>query len=136
MHGMDWHGGSAEACVQDRACSGAVRALHDLLDGDAGTEASRQSAESTLFELEGPGRAQLAAAPNAGQTPGPQRKILLCEDQEHTSPNACSHKDSDLLHGFTRRIILILEQFVGAKSVAVVRAFDNEVRILEHPHQC
>eukprot|EP01052_Picozoa_sp_SAG31_P010692 SAG31_NODE_593_length_13721_cov_5.192175_3_plen_1231_part_00 len=31
----------------------AIRALHDLCDGDAGTAASRRSAERTLFELEG-----------------------------------------------------------------------------------
>jgi len=73
------HGPWAEVL---RAHTGAMGALHSLRDGDLGTPASRRSAESTLFELEG---RKLPAARSAAGPDGAGAKhvmISYCWDQQ------------------------------------------------------
>ena len=81
-----------------RAHTGVVGALHSLRDGDLGTPASRRSAESILFELEG---RKLLAAPSAAGPENARAKhvmISYCWDQQqvikrvHAALNARSYK--------------------------------------------
>eukprot|EP01051_Picozoa_sp_SAG22_P002868 SAG22_NODE_133_length_18379_cov_34.571937_1_plen_1946_part_00 len=66
-----------------RAHAGAMCALHDLKDGDAGTEASRRIAESALFELEG--RKALLSSEAADSGKGSKHVMIsYCWDQQQT----------------------------------------------------
>ena len=57
-----------------RAHTVAMRALHDLHEGDAGTETSRRSAESALFELEG-----RQAQPSSADAGCSKHVMMSCE---------------------------------------------------------
>ena len=105
-----------------RAHPGAVRALHDLLDGDAGTEASRQSAESTLFELEGRKAKGPSSAKDGGGIGSSAKHVMIsyCWEEQPVIKRVCA---SLVRRGYA--VWIDIEQMTGSTVESMAAAVEN-----------
>ena len=98
-----------------------MRALHDLRHGDLGTEMSRRSAESTLFELEGRKALSAPSQPEADRGEGSKHVMIsYCWDQQATIKRVHAALTS---RGYTCWIDI--EQMTGSTVDSMALAVEN-----------
>eukprot|EP01052_Picozoa_sp_SAG31_P000494 SAG31_NODE_14_length_37953_cov_109.719660_28_plen_555_part_00 len=102
-----------------RAHQGAMRALHDLRDGELGTETSRRSAESALFELQG---WKVEAPSGVVASPGCAKHVMVsyCWEQQ-----AVIKRVHAALVGRGYRVWIDIEQMRGSTVESMALAVEN-----------